>query len=59
MVHVPVVTSVTLLPDTVHTGRVVEVYATANPELDVAVIATGDALIATLPGCGNVMVCVP
>ena len=37
MVHVPVVTIVTLLPETVQTLNVVELNVTASPELDVAV----------------------
>jgi hypothetical protein len=60
MVHVPAPTSVTVTPDTVHTGEVIEAKLTANPELALALTANGAApntwldkapkLIVWLPG---------
>jgi len=57
MVQVPPVTSVAVLPDTVQTPVVKEVYATAKPELAVAVRASVPPAVcaAIVP---NVMVCV-
>src|SRR5690349_6395697 len=55
MVHVPVDTSVTALPDTVQTSGVVEEKMTVRPEVALAPSATGAGLIRTLP-CVNVTV---
>ena len=41
IVHVPAFTSVTVAPDTVQTGLVVDAYFTVSPELAVAVKVNG------------------
>ena len=58
MVHVPAVTSVTVVPLTVQTGVVVEAKLTVRPELAVALTVTVPALIGVFGGPLNVIVCV-
>jgi hypothetical protein len=55
--HVPVDTSVSVLPLTVHTDGVVEAKPTAKPEVAVAVRVTEPAVSNWLPGEVKVMVC--
>jgi hypothetical protein len=57
--HVPVLTTVTLAPDTVQTGAVLEVKLTARPEDEVAVTVNGLAPSALFGRGRNVMVWVP
>ena len=58
--QVPVVTSVTVVPEAiVQTAGVCVLKLTVKPELDVATIDTGEALIATFAGCVKLIVCVP
>ena len=58
-VQVPVVTNVTVPPETVHTGVVGEVNATARPDDEVADTAKG-ALPSALPAsAAKVIVCAP
>jgi hypothetical protein len=54
-VQVPALTSVKVLPLTVHTGRVVDVNVTGKPELDVAVKVAGVPTVCA-PGDAKVMV---
>ena len=53
----PGATSVTVLPDTVQTAAVVEAKPTGNPELAVAIRATGAVSIGILPNAPNMIVC--
>ena len=57
--QVPAVTIVTIEPDTVQTGVVVEAKLTVSPEEAVAVSAKGAAPKVTPEGAAKVMVCEP
>ena len=54
--HIPVITIVTVAPDTVQTSGVVEAKLTVSPDVAVAEIANGAAPKATLPSAPNVIV---
>jgi len=56
IVQVPAPTSVTVVPDTVHTAVVCELKPTASPELAVALTAKGEAPNTWLASDPNVMV---
>lgn len=58
IVHMPAVTKVTVVPDTVQTIAEPLENVTANPELEVAEIVNGLALNGCAPGLLKVMVCV-
>jgi hypothetical protein len=55
--HMPTDTIVTVFPDTVQTGVVVEVKLTVRPEVAVALIANGATPKLTLEGALKVIVC--
>ncbi len=59
MVQVPVVRSVTLVPETVHTAAVVELKLTARPEEAVAPMVTGESARVLLARAPKVMVWSP
>jgi hypothetical protein len=56
MIQAPADTSVSVVPDTVQTGSVLEAKATVRPELDEAFNVTGPALMATSDGVAKVIV---
>jgi hypothetical protein len=56
MVQVPTDTSVSVVPDTVQTGCVLEAKATVRPDEAVAFNETGPALMATFAGAPKVIV---
>jgi hypothetical protein len=58
MVHVPTATSVTVVPETVHTPVVCEKKLTVRPELAVAFKTYGAPPYVWLGMAGNVMVCI-
>src|SRR4051794_6703023 len=58
IVHVPVVTSVTAEPVTVHTAVVSDENETERPELAVADVAIGDCTSVAFGSAANVIVCV-
>jgi hypothetical protein len=57
IVHVPTLTSVTVVPVTVQTPVVEDAKPTARPESDDAVTLRVPAVTATSPGWANVIVC--
>jgi hypothetical protein len=56
MVQEPADTSVSVVPDTVQTGSVLEAKTTVRPEVDEAFNVTGPALMATSDGVAKVIV---
>jgi hypothetical protein len=58
MVHVPVATIVTVVPETVQTLVVAVLKATASPELELAEIVNGASPNTLSPSAPNVMNCV-
>lgn len=57
MVHVPVLTTVTVVPDTVHTPVVVDAYETARLDDAVAVMVIGETPYTRSASEPNVIVC--
>ena len=58
MVQVPVLTSLTVVPLTVHTEDVVVLKVTGNPDDEVALTVTGDWANLLLANAPKVIVCV-